>query len=78
MIARSYTLLEYNVPREALAAAEEITPGFNSPTINELENPDWCSVRVMVRRAEVVDVMEQLEAVGASAILETQITNCRL
>jgi ATP phosphoribosyltransferase len=32
----------------------------------------------MVRRAEVISVMEQLEALGASAILETQITNCRL
>jgi len=32
----------------------------------------------MVRRKEVIDVMEKLEALGASAILETQITNCRL
>ncbi len=78
VIARSYSLLEYNVPREKLAAAEEVTPGFDSPTINPLEDPAWCSVRVMVKRGAVLDVMEQLEALGASAILETQITNCRL
>ncbi len=64
--------------RDKLSRAEEITPGFNSPTVNSLEDPDWCSVRVMVRRADVISVMEQLEALGASAILETQITNCRL
>jgi ATP phosphoribosyltransferase len=78
VIARSYSLLEYNVPRVKLHAAEQITPGFNSPTISALEDPDWCAVRVMVRRTEVIEIMEKLEALGASAILETQITNCRL
>jgi ATP phosphoribosyltransferase len=78
VIARSYSLLEYNVPRSKLAAAEKITPGFNSPTVSALEDPTWCAVRVMVRRGEVIEIMEQLEALGASAILETQITNCRL
>lgn len=78
VIARGYSLLEYNVARAQLSAAEKITPGFHSPTISALEDPAWCAVRVMVRRSEVIDIMEQLEALGASAILETQITNCRL
>jgi ATP phosphoribosyltransferase len=78
VIARSYSLLEYNVPRAKLHEAEQITPGFNSPTVSALEDPDWCAVRVMVRRKEVISIMERLEALGASAILETQITNCRL
>jgi ATP phosphoribosyltransferase len=78
IIARSWSLLEYNLPREKLPQAEKITPGFNSPTVNPLEDPAWCAVRVMVRRGEVIDVMEKLEAIGAHAILETQINNCRL
>jgi ATP phosphoribosyltransferase len=78
VIARSYSLLEYNVPRAKLHEAEQITPGFNSPTVSALEDPNWCAVRVMVRRNEVISIMERLEALGASAILETQITNCRL
>jgi ATP phosphoribosyltransferase len=78
IIARGYSLLEYNIPREKLAEAEKITPGFNSPTVNSLEDPQMCAVRAMVRRTEVIAVMEQLEALGASAILETQIANCRL
>jgi ATP phosphoribosyltransferase len=78
VIARAYSLLEYNIPRAKLVEAEQITPGYNSPTINSLEDPEWCAVQVMVRRKEVIDVMEKLEGLGASAILETQITNCRL
>jgi ATP phosphoribosyltransferase len=78
VIARSYSLLEYNVPRAKLAEAERITPGFHSPTINDLEDPDWCAVQVMVRRKQIIDVMDRLEAIGATAILETQINNCRL
>lgn len=78
IIARSYSLMEYNVPRDKLAEAEIITPGFKSPTVNALEDKAWCSVRAMVKRSEVIDVMEKLEGLGASAVLETKINNCRL
>jgi ATP phosphoribosyltransferase len=78
VIARSWSLLEYNVPRSRLAEAEKITPGFNSPTIMQLEDAEWCAVRAMVRRGEAHAIMERLEAIGASAVIETQIANCRL
>jgi ATP phosphoribosyltransferase len=61
-----------------LAQAEAITPGFNSPTVSSLEDPTLCSVRAMVRRNDIIDVMEKLEQIGATAIFETAITNCRL
>jgi ATP phosphoribosyltransferase len=78
VIARSYSLLEYNVPQAKLAEAEKITPGFESPTINKLEEEGWYAVRAMVKRGEVIEIMERLDALGATAILETTITNCRL
>ncbi len=78
VIARAYSLLEYNVPTDKLSAAEKITPGFNSPTVSPLEDTNWHSVRAMVRRGEVIDIMEKLEQLGARAILETAIANCRL
>ena len=56
VIARSYSLLEYNIPRAKLAMAEKITPGFNSPTVSALEDADWCAVRVMVRSGEVIEI----------------------
>ena len=78
VIARSYSLLEYNIPRARLRDAEAITPGFKSPTVSALEDADWCAVRAMVRRGEAHAIMERLEAIGASAIIETDISNCRL
>ena len=78
VLARDYSRVEYNVPRDRLAEAERITPGFNSPTVNSLEDPKYCAVTVLVPRGDVIDVMERLENLGASAIFETAITNCRL
>jgi ATP phosphoribosyltransferase len=78
VIARSWSLLEYNVPRARLAEAEAITPGFHSPTVMALEDATWCAVRAMVKRSDVHAVMERLEAIGASAVIETRIGNCRL
>jgi len=78
VIARTWTLLEYNIPRARLSEAESITPGFNSPTVSALEDPAWCAVRAMVRRGDAHTIMERLEAIGASAIIETTIGNCRL
>ncbi len=78
VVARTYSLLEYNIPKGKLSEAEQITPGYNSPTISALEDSEWCAVQVMVKRKEVIDVMDKLEALGAKAILETQIINCRL
>ena len=78
VIARGFSLLEYNIREDQLAAAEKITPGFESPTVNKLEEDGWYSVRAMVKRSDVIGVMERLEELGASAILETAIKNCRL
>ncbi len=78
VIARDYSLIEYNIPRAKLPAAEQITPGFTSPTVNSLEDPAWCAVRAMVKRSDVIPMMEKLEQLGALAILEFSINNCRL
>ena len=76
--AQQYTLLEYNVTRAKLKKAEEITPGFDSPTISACEDPDWVAVKVMIPKKRSIEIIDQLEALGASAILETEILNCRL
>lgn len=78
VIARSYSLLEYNVAADNLAEVEKLTPGYSSPTVNKLERSGWFSVRAMVPRKEVIGIMEKLEEAGAQAILETAIQNCRL
>lgn len=78
LTAQQYTVLEYNVPRKKLKEAEKITPGFNSPTISDLEDPNWAAVKVMVPKKRSIEIIDKLESLGASAILETPILNCRL
>jgi ATP phosphoribosyltransferase len=78
VIARGYSLLEYNIPQDNLEAALKITPGFKSPTITPLDDQQWSAVRVMVKSSKITSVMDQLEEIQASAILETPINNCRL
>src|SRR3954466_2924204 len=67
VIARSYSLLEYNVPEAKLREAEKITPGFESPTISKWEEAGWFAIRAMVKRSEVIEIMERLDALGATA-----------
>lgn len=78
LIAEKYSMLEYNIPAAKLAEAEGITPGFESPTISTLEEKDWLAVKVMVEKKQIIAVMDSLEQLGATAIIETEITNCRL
>ena len=78
LTAQQYTLLEYNIHRDKLKQAESLTPGYNSPTISPCEDPDWVAVKVMVPKKQSIEIMDKLEALGASAILETLISNCRL
>lgn len=78
LIANQYSLLEYNIAENKLKEAEEITPGFESPTVSQLDQEGWVAVKVMVRKKDVVSVMDRLDALGATAILEAEVKNCRL
>jgi ATP phosphoribosyltransferase len=76
--ARQYVLMDYDCPLDVLEAAVEITPGFESPTVSTMQDPQWRAVRAMVRRDEIHGVMDELEDVGCRAILVTDINACRL
>jgi len=76
--ARRYVLLDYDIPKTALDAACELTPGLESPTISPLQKSDWVAVRAMVPRKETNAVMDDLWAIGARGILVTDIHACRL
>ena len=78
MRARSYVLMDYDVPMNRLHLATEITPGIQSPTVSPLQNPDWVAVRSMVPRADMNRVMDELYEVGARAILVSELLACRL
>ena len=78
LVARSYVLMDYDVSAEHLAAAVELTPGFESPTVSELAREGWYAVRAMVPMGDAHIVMDDLWDIGARAILVTDLAACRL
>ncbi|KAJ3112899.1 ATP phosphoribosyltransferase (ATP-PRTase) (ATP-PRT) [Phlyctochytrium bullatum] len=78
IVAQRYVLCTYNIPREKLAEAVKITPGKKAPTVSPLEHGNWAAVSVMVMKSKIVDIMDQLEDIGAQDILVTEIKNARM
>lgn len=78
LVARSYVMMDYDVRAENLDAVTGITPGLESPTVSPLQKEGWFAVRSMVPRAEAHRIMDDLWAVGARAILVTDIHACRI
>lgn len=78
LVARQYVLLDYDVPLAHLEAATAAAPGFESPTVSPLHDPEWVAVRVMIPRSDMNQVMDELYALGARAILVSAIHAARL
>jgi ATP phosphoribosyltransferase len=76
--ARSYVMMDYDVPASLVDEACRITPGLESPTVSHLQDRSWCAVRSMVPRSMTNRVMDELYDLGARAILVTDIAACRL
>jgi len=77
VFGQQYLMLDYDCPRSVLDAATAITPGLESPTIAPLAEPDWVAVRALVPRRDVNATMDKLAAIGAKAILASEIRFCR-
>ena len=78
MVARRYVLIDYDLPAHLVDEAVALAPGIESPTISPLRDPAWVAVRVMSPRKGVNQVMDALYAIGARAILVTEILAARL
>ncbi|RCK68236.1 ATP phosphoribosyltransferase [Desertihabitans brevis] len=78
LVARTYVMMDYDVPAEALERATAVTPGFESPTVSPLAREGWFAVRAMVKRADAQAIMDALWEEGARAILVTDISASRL
>jgi ATP phosphoribosyltransferase len=78
LVAARYSLVEYNCPADRIDEATRITPGFSSPTVQELRDPRWLGVKVLVEKDQVQAAMDELEKVGCTAILETELRHTRL
>ncbi|MET8518812.1 ATP phosphoribosyltransferase [Nocardioides sp. NPDC004968] len=78
LIARSYVMMDYDIRAEDLTEASAMTPGLEGPTVSPLHREGWVAVRAMVPRAGSQKLMDDLYAVGARAILLTEINACRI
>lgn len=77
VFGQQYLMLDYDCPRDLVARATAITPGLESPTIAPLADPDWVAVRALVPRRDVNAIMDELAAIGAKAILASDVRFCR-
>jgi ATP phosphoribosyltransferase len=77
VFGQQYLMLDYDCPRTALDEATAVTPGLESPTIAPLADPAWVAVRALVPRRDVNAIMDELAAIGAKAILASDIRFCR-
>lgn len=78
LVARSFVMMDYDIPEDRLPAAVVVTPGMEGPTISPLRREGWVAVRVMVRREGSQRLMDELYDLGARAILLTDIHACRM
>ncbi len=78
LVARSYVMMDYDIRAERVDQASRLTPGLESPTVSPLHREGWVAVRSMVPRADAQRVMDDLWAIGARAILATDILACRI
>ncbi|MFC4852526.1 ATP phosphoribosyltransferase [Actinophytocola glycyrrhizae] len=78
VFAQQYMMLDYDCPKTLLDEAITVTPGLESPTVAPLASPEWVAVRAMVSRKEANAVMDRLAALGARAVLASDIRSCRL
>lgn len=77
VFGQQYLMLDYDCPRVVLEQATAVTPGLESPTIAPLADPDWVAVRALVPRRDVNAIMDEISAIGAKAILASDIRFCR-
>ena len=78
LTAQRNVLMDYDIPVEKVSAAVDITPGFESPTISPLHDKQWAAVRVVVPKAKVNQLMDQLYEVGARGIIVTALQASRM
>jgi len=78
LVARQFVMIDYDCPKDVLEAATKITPGIESPTISPLADASWVAVRALVPTKETNQIMDELYAAGARAILVSAVHAARI
>lgn len=78
LTAQNYLMIDYNIARSELEEASAVTPGLSGPTVSPLSRDDMVAVRALVPRKGVNAVMDQLDELGAEAILASELRIARI
>jgi ATP phosphoribosyltransferase len=78
LVARTYVMMDYDIPSAHVSDAVGLTPGIETPTVSPLHREGWVAVRAMVPRTGAQRLMDELYDLGARGILLTDIHACRL
>ncbi|KAI6014677.1 hypothetical protein EDC04DRAFT_2870652 [Pisolithus marmoratus] len=76
--AEKYVVCSYNISRDDLPLAVQITPGRRAPTISPLDQEGWVDVSAMVLKKDCARVMDELVKIGAQDVLIFNLDNCRV
>ncbi|BAM03550.1 ATP phosphoribosyltransferase [Phycisphaera mikurensis] len=66
--ARGRVGLKLNVPREKLEAVLGLLPAAKSPTVNELADPAWVAIEIIVERRTERELVPRLHRAGATDV----------
>ena len=78
LVARKYVIFDYDCPVDLLDRASQLTPGFESPTVSPLQDKNWVAVRALVLATETNQKLDELQNMGAKAILVSEIHAARI
>lgn len=78
LVAMSYMMVEYDVISDILDKACEITPGLDSPTVSQLHDKNWYSVKAMIKKSDSHRLMDELSELGCRSILLSPIESARI
>ncbi|KAI8048045.1 uncharacterized protein B0P05DRAFT_592392 [Gilbertella persicaria] len=77
--ANKYVLCTYNVERKNLPLTTKVTPGRLGPTVSSLVSREgWVAVSAMVNKKEKGEILDKLTECGATDIMVTAFTSCRV
>ena len=76
--ARQYVMVEFDVPADKVSEACAICPGIESPTVTNLQDENWKSVKSLVKSKEMNNVMDELSDLGAKGIISSAIKTLRI
>lgn len=75
--SKKYMMISYNSSPEVLEACTKITPGKRSPTVTSLTDGGH-AVSSLIKKSDVVKIMDELHKVGARDILVFELANSRM